>query len=142
MKKNLFIFLLLAILLTLVLTACGGDESVIQESVSTDTEWAIYWYLCGSDLESNYGAATNDLAELMKVELPETVKVVIQTGGASIWQNELISADTIERYVYDHNGLQLIEELPSTSMGDTQTLSDFLSFGKEKYPAKHTAVVF
>ena len=147
MKKYLSAFLILAILLAL--TACGTDESVASgdspvatEPVSTSTEWVVYWYLCGSDLETNHAAATNDLAEMMAVELPENVKVVIQTGGASVWQNDIISADTLGRYVYDHNGLQLIEELPSASMGDVQTLKDFLAFGKENYPAKRTAVVF
>jgi hypothetical protein len=147
-KKHLCTLLTLMILLAL--TACGTQESVTteseksitSESVSTDTEWAVYWYLCGSDLESNYSAATNDLAELMDVEMPETVKVVIQTGGASVWQNDVVNVDTLGRYVYDHNGLQLIEELPSASMGDAQTLEDFLAFGKENYPAKRTAVVF
>jgi hypothetical protein len=41
----------------------------------------------------------------------------------------------------DHNGLQLIEELPSARMGDAQTLKDFLAFGRDNYPAKRTAVV-
>lgn len=148
-----------------VLTACSGkDENSVQPAdnttvdgkteenvnaqtdagvseVDTDTEWAVYWYLCGSDLESNYAAATNDLAELLSVELPENVKVVIQTGGTSFWQNDLINADTLGRYLYDHNGFQLIEELPSANMGDVQTLRDFLLFGRENYPAKRTAVV-
>ena len=148
-KKYLSVFLILTMLLTLA--ACGTDESESSDnsptptsgqSISTDTEWAIYWYLCGSDLETNHAAATNDLAELMSVELPENVKVFIQTGGASVWQNDVVSADTLGRYVYDHNGLQLVEELPSASMGDAQTLKDFLTFGKENYPAKRTAVVF
>lgn len=149
MKKYLSAFLIFAMLLPL--TACGEEESVSSgnsptptsvQSVSTDTEWTVYWYLCGSDLETNHSAATNDLAEMMEVELPENVKVVIQTGGASVWQNDIISPDTLGRYVYDHNGLQLVEELPSASMGDVQTLKDFLAFGKENYPAKRTAVVF
>lgn len=149
MKKYLSVFLILTMLLTLA--ACGTDGSESSgnsptptsgQSVSTDTEWVVYWYLCGSDLETNHAAATNDLAELMSVELPENVKVVIQTGGSTAWQNDFVSADTLGRYVYDHNGLQLVEELPSASMGEAQTLKDFLTFGKENYPAKRTAVVF
>jgi hypothetical protein len=164
MKKLKAIFLIFTIMLSM--TACSGGKETSQQpsdnasdtkkaeddmdkveddtdKVATDTniEWTIYWYLCGSDLESNFAAATNDLAELMDVKLPEYVKVVIQTGGSLVWQNDIISADTLGRYVYDHNGLQLIEELPSASMGDTQTLKDFLAFGKEHFPAKRTAVV-
>lgn len=118
-----------------------NNQDEAEDYSSYDTDWAIYWYLCGSDLETNYGAATNDLMEMLEVELPENVKVIIQTGGSLFWQNDLIRADVLGRYVYDHNGLQLIKELPSASMGDGQTLKDFLMFGKEYYPAKHTAVV-
>lgn len=139
--KN-YLYILMVLILLMPLLACDYEEDMGKETVLTDNEWTIYWYLCGSDLESNYCAATNDLAELMEVELPETIKVIIQTGGASIWQNELISADTIGRYVYDNEGLKLIEELPSANMGDAETLKDFLRFGKENYPAKHIAVVF
>jgi hypothetical protein len=164
MKKLITILLSFSLLFTL--TACSGVKKTPQQpsdnaadsdkaiaetdnatadadvvAADTDTEWVVYWYLCGSDLESNYGAATNDLAELTSVKLPENVKVVIQTGGSSIWQNDIINADKLGRYVYDYNGLQLIEELPSASMGDAQTLKGFLAFGKENYPAKRTAVV-
>lgn len=115
-------------------------ENDTEES-NTNTEWAVYWYLCGSDLESNFGAATNDLAELFDVQLPENVKVYIQTGGTSLWQNDLINAETLGRYLYDNNGLQLVEELPSDNMGDYNTFRDFLQFGKVNFPAKRTAVV-
>lgn len=139
-RKHLLTFL--AITFVMTLTACGAEEATAPESLSTDTEWAVYWYLCGSDLESNYGAATNDLVELTSVVLPENVKVVIQTGGSSVWQNEVVSADKLERYVYDHEGLQLLEQIPLASMGDAGTLEDFLDFSRENYPAKRTAVVF
>ncbi|MEF9971969.1 MAG: clostripain-related cysteine peptidase, partial [Oscillospiraceae bacterium] len=77
---------------------------------------------------------------MMEVTLPENVKIVIQTGGAATWQNDIISTETLQRYVYDSEGLKLLEEQPSASMGEEATLSEFLSFAKENYPAKHTAV--
>ena len=137
MKKLLAVFMI--ILLLFSLTACSEEEEVF--SIDTDTEWAIYWYLCGSDLETEYGAATNDLIEMLSVELPENVQIVVQTGGAQIWQNELISADVLQRYVYDSEGFNLIEEKPLANMGDPETLKDFLSYARENYPAKRTAVI-
>jgi hypothetical protein len=139
---------LLAFSIIFVLSACdaqetppsGSTSSASFATVDTDTEWAVYWYLCGSDLESNYGAATNDLAEMMAVQLPENVKIVIQTGGASAWQNDVVSSTALQRFVYDQDGLNLVEELPSANMGDAQTLKDFFAFAKDNYPAKHTAV--
>ena len=67
--------LLLALVMALSLTACGDEPAPSGEGGS----WAVYWYLCGSDLESEGGFAT----ELLEVALPENVTVVIETGGAA-----------------------------------------------------------
>jgi len=48
-------------------------------------EWAVYWYLCGSNLESEGGYATDDLIEMMSAFLPQNVIAVIETGGAKVW---------------------------------------------------------
>lgn len=133
--KRIFRFLLAASMICL-LAACS------EETDAEKADWAVYWYLCGSDLESGGGFATTDLLELMEVELPDNVKVVIQTGGAYEWQNDLIDASKLQRYVYDSEGLQLVDEQPSASMGEEETLAEFLAFAKENYPAERTAVIF
>ncbi len=85
MKRRKYLALLLAGVMTLSLTACSDEDyEDTSADAATDTttvadtapettavedgSWAIYWYLCGSDLESNGGFATNDLSELMEVE--------------------------------------------------------------------------
>ena len=141
MRKNV-ISLLLALVMLVSLTACGGDTHASDETDAADGTWAVYWYLCGSDLESGGGFATSDLSELMEVELPEEVNVVIQTGGSSVWQNDLVDAEKLQRWVYSSEGLSLVDEQPSASMGAEDTLEDFLRFAKENYPADRTAVVF
>ena len=104
--------------------------------------WAIYWYLCGSDLESRNGYATSDLMEMMKVKLPENIKVVIQTGGSSRWHNNTIGSKYTERYVYDSEGFKFVERQPQANMGDSETLAEFLTFCKTNYPADKTMVLF
>ncbi len=149
MKKRI-LALLLAIVTALSLTACFEEdfweESFDDVSSTTPTgetaDWAIYWYLCGSDLESESGCATIDMMEMMEVTLPEGVNVVIQTGGSYTWQNDLVDASVLQRYVYNSEGLSLVDEQPSANMGDKQTLEDFLSFAKQNYPANKTAVLF
>lgn len=159
MKRRKYLALLLAGVMTLSLTACSDEDyedtsadaatdtttvadTAAETTAVEDGSWAIYWYLCGSDLESNGGFATNDLSELMEVELPENVNVVIETGGSAVWQNDLMDAEKLQRWLYNSEGLQLVDEQPSASMGEAQTLADFLSFAKENYPAEKTAVVF
>jgi len=170
MKKNVYnIFTVLLIIGIMIfsMTACSkksDTDSSVSDSVDviaedtdvtdvisedilqsdSDTSWVLYWYLCGSDLESEGGAATTDLLELFDVQLqlPENVKIIIETGGTNYWQNDLISPDYLERYVYDSNGLTLIEQLPLASMGSEETLSDFLKFAKENYPADKTGFIF
>lgn len=147
--KNKSLAFLLALSMCLSLTACGGDEvadgstpdaaPVLQAG---DGSWAVYWYLCGSDLETNGGFATTDLSEMMEVQLPENVNVVIQTGGAAVWQNDQMDPEKLQRWLYNSEGLQLIEEQDTANMGDAQTLYEFLAFANENYPADKVAVTF
>ena len=167
MKKKV-LSLVMAAAMVFSLTACDDEyeeDPVVNDDVETSSEessvadvpddgegaqdvaagegsWAIYWYPCGSDLESGGGFASGDLGELMEVQLPENVNVVIETGGSSEWQNDVIDASKLQRWVYNSEGLMLVDEQPSASMGEAQTLADFLSFAKTNYPAEKTAVVF
>jgi len=113
-----------------------------SERGDSDQTWAVYWYLCGSDLESGYGAASTDINEMLEVSLPENVQVVIQTGGATRWQDHNIDEDSIGRYLYSSDGFELVDEQPQANMGDPDTLSDFLRFCEENYPADKSVVLF
>lgn len=75
------------------------------------SEWAVYWYLCGSDLESKHGAASADLEEMFQIQPPKGVKVVVQTGGAKAWKREEIPSDRIGRFIYDKKGWKKKETL-------------------------------
>ncbi len=119
---------------------CDYDLKAIESADlgSKDDTWAIYWYLCGSDLESQGGYATYDLMEMTKVKLPKNVTVVIQTGGSSYWHNNTVSAKHNERYVYNSEGLHRAESNPAANMGDSDTLADFLTFCNKNFPADKT----
>ena len=79
---------------------------------------------------------------MLEVELPENVNVVIQTGGAAIWQNDLMDASKPQRWLYSSEGLELIEETDLCNMGDAQTLYEFLDFANTSYPAEKIGVIF
>lgn len=140
MKMKKYLSLLLALALLPNLAACGTEDTSADET--GDGSWAVYWYLCGSDLESQNGCATADLSEMLEVQLPENVNVVIETGGANAWQNEEIDPSKLQRWLYNSQGLQLLEEEDAADMGDSQTLYEFLDFANDNYPADHVAVTF
>ena len=109
MKRSITRYMTAGLALAMILPAGAG---VSMKADAAEETWVVYWYLCGSDLESNYGAATEDLMEMLDVQLPDNVQVVIETGGASMWQNEMISADYIQRYLYNSDDLYLVDEQP------------------------------
>jgi len=151
--------LVIALVMVLAMSGCSDSDNEASEektapvlnedigrkdsmsSTSGDGGWAVYWYLCGGDLESGGGFASGDLEELMSVQLPENVTVVIEAGGSESWENDF-DPDMLTRCVYDADGFEVVEEIPSASMGDPDTLADFLTFCNENYPADRRAVVF
>jgi len=148
MKKK-YITAYLLLILVLLFTSCGigntnlhADSGINKGGTPKKAEWSVYWYLCGSDLESDYACATYDLMEMLDVDLPENINVVIQTGGADVWQNNLMDSRKIQRWLYNHDGLQLVDERPQANMGDMDTLLEFLDFGNTYYPAEKQAVIF
>lgn len=133
-------------LLVLVLTGCM-DEDVTKaraqfpDAYGRDDTWLVSWYICGSDLESEYGAASADLEELMEAELPPNVRVLILAGGTQEWQNDTFTRP-LNLYLYDADGLHELERMNDADMGDPQTLAHFLRYGEENYPADHRVFVF
>lgn len=118
------------------------ESSIERSGENPDDSWAVYWYLCGSDLETYGGAASIDIEELTSVYPGENVTYVIQTGGAEEWEHSEVEAGASQRFVYDENGFALVDDADPQNMGDPATLADFLSFCTAEYPADHTALIF
>lgn len=102
---------------------------------------AVYLYLCGSTLETKSGAATKNIDELLKAQIPEDTTVVIQTGGAKKWRGHDISPDHITHYEVKDGKLIQIEQLENASMGKAETLAAFIDFATKEYPAEKTALI-
>ena len=115
----------------LLLAACGaGGRSA-----------TLLVYMCGSNLESSYGIASQNIDELLDADIPENVHVVIETGGCNAWQSHGIPADKLARYEVKDHKLVEIEQLDAASMGEASTLADFVSFGMNGYPADRTMLL-
>ena len=106
----------------------------------TDTASAgsvtVMVYMCGTDLESKSGMATSDLEEMVSATLGSNINVIVETGGASTWQNQIIKSNTNQRYRVKQGGLETIDaKVGKRSMVDPDTLSDFIQFSASEYPA-------
>lgn len=111
-----------------------------EEIPMGDGDWTIFVYLCGSDLESDSGAASSDIEEAFAARGSGQVKVVYQTGGSYFWYQN-INENRVQRYLLEDGDLTLVDEKPEANMGTASTLADFLSWGVSNYPSERMGLI-
>lgn len=102
----------------------------------TDTATVLI-LMNGSDLESEYAEATSDLSEMAKATKSDRVNILVETVGTKKWARTFgISARHSQRWKVANGRLELVDD--SLAQLDTtvpSTLSDFIRWGAENYPA-------
>ncbi|MCR5503259.1 MAG: hypothetical protein K6F53_09635 [Lachnospiraceae bacterium] len=113
-------------------------------SVGTDAKSAtIMVYVNGSDLESEAGEATTDFSEMIASGIGNNVNVIIQTMGTKEWQDYGISSKTAQTYKIENRDLKLIrDDLGQLDCTSKKTLSEFIGFCKDNYPAERYLFLF
>lgn len=100
-------------------------------------------YMCGTDLESKYGMATNDLIEMTNAKLSDNVNLIVYTGGAKAWKNSIVSASTNQIYqIKDGKLRKLADDNGQPSMTDPNTLVRFIEYCKQNFPANRNQLIF
>lgn len=144
-----FILLIALAVMACLLGGClaedgdASEEHAEQEEVkSGNHRFTVMVYMCGTDLESDYGAATADILEMCAADISDDVNVLLYTGGTERWQNNRISPDTnqIWRIVQD-DMVCLEEDIGVRPMTDPSTLADFVSYCGENYPAERNVLI-
>ena len=101
-------------------------------------------YICGTDLESEAGMASNDIVEMTKAKLSDKVNIIICTGGAKKWQIQGISNSVHQFYKVDSSSGQLVrleDNRGSKPMTDPATLTDFIKYCAQNYPANRNELI-
>ncbi len=125
-----------------------GNEDTDLPASSNDT-WTVMVYMCGSDLESKGMAGTYNLYEMFSAQLPDNkdnINILVETGGTKEWfvkeefDDRLPSFDGIDTkslsyYRIEEDDMILEEKRELASMGEADTLKDFITWSAEKYPA-------
>ncbi len=153
---------------TTTITATAKDGSgvrgtcvitIVDHQVVEEDAWTILVYMCGADLESGWDSyegkydpdhdvyyASEDLDEIKKVKnQPNDVNVVFEAGGAKRWSStysSLIQTGNLNRFHLSGRNYVIDERIDLDSMGESETLQDFIEWGMEEYPAEKTALVF
>ena len=100
-------------------------------------------YMCGSDLESGYGAASADIEEMLEADLGDNVNVVLETGGASEWSfSSEADPSTRQRWVLEDGEASLVQDAGEDTMLDEDEVTDFCSWAAKEYPADRYILIF
>ena len=105
-------------------------------------EVTVMVYMIGTDLESGYGAATKDINEMLYADLNDNINIVIQTGGCNKWNNTVVSNRTCQRYTVNSDGFYILQDnLGDLSMVDPNTLSSFIRYSADNFPANRYMLI-
>jgi len=103
--------------------------------------WTVMVYMCGSNLESENGMASGDIAEMQQSSVKDNIRFLVFTGGAEEWQRG-ISSDKNQIYCISDGNMELVSESETSNMGEVKTLHEFLHFGIQNYPAANMGLIF
>ena len=96
-------------------------------------------YMIGSDLEAATAAATKDMQEMEAsgIDLSK-VNLLIYTGGSPKWHNDALEVPVDRHAVYQltKNGFEAVTEFDAISMGESECLTRFLTYGYENHPSE------
>lgn len=121
------------------------DQSLISEldEIPKSTKRTVMVYLCGSNLEEDGAAASRDILEMAGSGFnPESVNVLVMTGGSRVWRLPAISSEWSGIYQIGNGGLQCVyHDEKHRNMGDPETLRYFVDYSREYFPAEEYALI-
>lgn len=129
--------ILLILLIVLIAKGCsnGGDNNTDGIDKNNPIGKTVMIYVVGSDLESEGKNATVDLSEISRSGVDtEANNILVCTGGASKWHNDYITADENAILKLNDDSFEKLESYPLANMGESSTLSRFISYGMSSYP--------
>jgi len=136
-KIIILILLSLVVLLLLVLVFTSNKKEELKDGSHT-----IMIYMVGSNLESDSGIASSDIASINPEEIDlEKIHVLLYTGGTEEWHN-FVSNEENAIYILEEDGFNKIETYDKLNMGDPSTLLEFLNYGYDNYNAQYYDLLF
>lgn len=125
--------------LALCLAFLGGCS--FSDSGAPSRGLTLMVYMAGSNLESEAGAATDDLRDMMQ-SMPDdgSLSVIVLASGAERWHCDIVPDET-NIYLLTRQGIEILERGEPSSMGDPSTLERLLDYGYRHFPADRYALI-
>ena len=124
MKKMLTVGLLLLLMLGIGMAAASAETTLMV-------------YMCGTDLQD---AACDDIIEMAEAYAND-VNILVLAGGANEWDLDGLEGRTRNFAVIRDGEFEELEDWGRGSMGEAESLAEFLEYGLTEYPADRTIVV-
>lgn len=153
MKNKIKYIIILAVVLVLALFTFIFAKTIlkpldidINENITNNgenTSYTLMIYMNGSDLEVTGGYASVSLAQIINKSKGGNVNIVVQTGGTSKWQKPEINSATNQIHLIKNGTFTTVKtDSEPKSMGESSTLSDFIKYSTENYPAEKYSLLF
>lgn len=134
-----------AVIMAIMLSSCSEGKVVYDRQTDqlpvTGRTWTVLVYMCGGSSESEDGVFSQKLNDIMSVEYPENIKVLVETGGSSEWHTKGVYSDYMQRFEAGSSTLFLSDQSIAANMGNYNTLSDFISWGTSNYESDNYMLV-
>ena len=119
----------------------GSGDTGSGESQKKD--FTLMVYMIGSNLESKLGSASADIAEMEDSGLSfDEVNLVLYTGGSARWQAGIpCDRNCVIDMSLEEADRVVAGTAKNADMGAPETLSAFVNYCTERYPAEHYGLI-
>lgn len=119
-------------------------EKRVQPKGNGQDTVTILVFMNGSNLESDDAEATSDLSEMVAAGSSDKVNIIVQTMGTKKWDKKFgIASDRSQIYKVNGDGLTLLkDDIGQKDCTAEKTLSDFIIWGAQNYPADRYILLF
>lgn len=113
-----------------------------EEGFSESEKQVLMVYMVGSDLESEAGMASLDIAEMAESNFSkDNMEVLLCTGGAAYWWIEGISGEACEVYRVTDDSLECLYTMDNTNMAEAETLTEFIDYAYNQFEADYYSLI-
>jgi len=137
-------FLFLVFILNISFSGCGGGGGSSDNGDTTGkAKWTYMVYISGDNNLSS--AAIGDINEMEQVGSSEEINVVVQAEFSPQFSPDIGIYNTLRGKIIKDTDLSEInspyEDIGNQDMGDKDTLTAFIEWAVNNYPANHYALV-